>query len=308
MTHPKILVGVDCSATHRSVVARAEALTRAQDGELILLRVCEFPSPPNWLEQYATIEADDRFTGIQQEWLDEEGEWLEGLYTEVRERGVHVSWELLEGNPAELLQSRADEVGARYLVIGGGARQGSRSLLGGVATRVVRKTRRRVLVVRNEESTQPTGYRRVLVATDFTGASERLVDAAIEVSSPDAAIDVLHCWSLPDAASSRALIHRSVDRLARDMRAEIALGVKKRGEALIERLDGSTRRLSFLVREDRARRGILTQLGEGRHDLVVVGSHGARGIWRFSLGSVAATVVRRSPASVLVVPVGDHRE
>lgn len=65
MVHPKILVGVDYSETHRSVIARAEALTRALGGELVLVRVGDIPSPPSWLEQHATFEADERFTGIR---------------------------------------------------------------------------------------------------------------------------------------------------------------------------------------------------------------------------------------------------
>jgi len=40
---------------------------------------------------------------------------------------------------------------------------------------------------------------------------------------------------------------------------------------------------------------------EDRADLIVVGSHGRRGVSRFVLGSVAESVVRRAPMPVLVV-------
>lgn len=308
MNRPRILVGVDYSDTGDRVTARAEQLAIALNGELVLARVCEFPSPPTWLEQYSSIEAEERFEVLRQEWLDEEGELLDELYSEVRQRGTRASWELLEGQPADQLLEKADDVGARYIVIGGEVQNGMENLLGGVATRVVRRTRRRVLVVRNEAGTPTEGYRRVLVATDFTGASERLVGTALELSAPDATIDVLHCWGLPDAVAARALVHKSSGRLARDIREEIADGARQRGAGLLERLDGSTRQLVFLEREDRARRGILAQLGNEPYDLVVVGSHGARGVWRFSLGSVASSVVRRSPTSVLVAPVADRLE
>lgn len=46
---------------------------------------------------------------------------------------------------------------------------------------------------------------------------------------------------------------------------------------------------------------IVAQAAEESVDLIVIGSHGKEGISRVLLGSVAETVVRRSPVSVLVV-------
>jgi len=41
-------------------------------------------------------------------------------------------------------------------------------------------------------------------------------------------------------------------------------------------------------------------------DLVVIGSHGRRGVERFLLGSVSEAVVRHAPCSVQVVRIPKH--
>lgn len=46
---------------------------------------------------------------------------------------------------------------------------------------------------------------------------------------------------------------------------------------------------------------ILKEIRQGRYDLVVLGSHGKRGLNRFLLGSVSQEVLSKAPISVLVV-------
>lgn len=46
---------------------------------------------------------------------------------------------------------------------------------------------------------------------------------------------------------------------------------------------------------------ILGRLANGDHDLVVIGTHGRRGVVRAALGSVAEDVLRRAPCPVLCV-------
>lgn len=46
---------------------------------------------------------------------------------------------------------------------------------------------------------------------------------------------------------------------------------------------------------------ILKEIRQGRYDLVILGSHGKRGLNRILLGSVSEEVVRKAPISVLVI-------
>jgi nucleotide-binding universal stress UspA family protein len=51
---------------------------------------------------------------------------------------------------------------------------------------------------------------------------------------------------------------------------------------------------------------ITSEATETPTSLVVVGTHGRSGLARLALGSVAETVMRDAPCSVLVVPLQDH--
>jgi nucleotide-binding universal stress UspA family protein len=55
------------------------------------------------------------------------------------------------------------------------------------------------------------------------------------------------------------------------------------------------------VVEAEVRGGILDVAGEWQADLIVVGSHGRKGISRFMLGSVAESVARHAACSVMIV-------
>src|SRR5262249_17409874 len=46
---------------------------------------------------------------------------------------------------------------------------------------------------------------------------------------------------------------------------------------------------------------LITELDKGRHDLVVIGTHGRTGFKRFLLGSIAEKLVRHSPVPVMTV-------
>lgn len=55
------------------------------------------------------------------------------------------------------------------------------------------------------------------------------------------------------------------------------------------------------VVESDVRSGILQTAGEWEPDLIVMGSHGRRGVEKFLLGSVAESVARHAKCSVLIV-------
>jgi len=80
---------------------------------------------------------------------------------------------------------------------------------------------------------------------------------------------------------------------------------KKPARELVERIANELRSVGFKV--DTAvevgdiRETIIDSAAEWRADLIVVGSHGQRGIQRFLLGSVAEFVARHAKCSVEIV-------
>ena len=75
--------------------------------------------------------------------------------------------------------------------------------------------------------------------------------------------------------------------------------------ALVDRIAEELRRAGFKaqtrVEVGDAREGILDCAAEWGADLIIVGSHGQRGIQRFLLGSVSEFVARHAKCSVEIV-------
>jgi len=85
---------------------------------------------------------------------------------------------------------------------------------------------------------------------------------------------------------------------------------KKPARELVERIAKELRAAGFqastAIEVGDIRESIIDSAAEWRADLIVVGSHGQRGIQRFLLGSVAEFVARHARCSVEIVrtPMG----
>jgi predicted phosphoribosyltransferase len=133
--------------------------------------------------------------------------------------------------------------------------------------------------------------RRILFATDFSPASERARDVALQLAKAlDADLTVLHVLEPPPypypvsiVESARALVEDELDRVAGDLR----------------RTWMATERM--LLEGPPAAQ--ITEFAEqnGYH-LIIVGTHGRRGLTHLVLGSIAERVVRLSRVPVLTVP------
>jgi nucleotide-binding universal stress UspA family protein len=88
------------------------------------------------------------------------------------------------------------------------------------------------------------------------------------------------------------------------MKEIIDLG-KKRTDLAASRLHSAGFKAEPRVVESDVRNGILDTAAEWKPDLIVLGSHGRRGIAKFLLGSVAEAVARHARCSVLIVRAPD---
>lgn len=85
----------------------------------------------------------------------------------------------------------------------------------------------------------------------------------------------------------------------------IAKQWRREGEELAartaQRLQAAGFRTTAQVAEDDARQFILEYAKKWQPDLILVGSHGKRGLDRFLLGSVSEAIARHAPCSVEIV-------
>jgi len=130
-------------------------------------------------------------------------------------------------------------------------------------------------------------YRRILVPRDFSPTSERALECAIDLAGRTGAeLHLLHAEVLHgDPVASRAAEKK-------------ALSV----EAITERLNGRTGSVKAHSERDIAAAPAIVRFAEDNDvDLIVMGTHGRRGVRRFLVGSVTEEVVRTGPCDVLTL-------
>jgi nucleotide-binding universal stress UspA family protein len=87
--------------------------------------------------------------------------------------------------------------------------------------------------------------------------------------------------------------------------AELMKEQFKQAQQTVDRAAAALKAAGFNAKtrvvESEARTGILDVASEWHADLIVLGSHGRKGLQRFMLGSVAESVARGAYCSVLIV-------
>ena len=87
--------------------------------------------------------------------------------------------------------------------------------------------------------------------------------------------------------------------------AEIMKELFKQAQQTVDRTAATLKTAGFNAKgrvvEEETRTGILDTAAEWHADLIVLGSHGRKGLQRFLLGSVADSVARSAYCSVLIV-------
>lgn len=224
--------------------------------------------------------------------------------------GLEVSHALLDGSPAQVLADHARVKHASLVVMTTHGHSGiNRLWLGSVADRLLRRVKVPVLLLPPKVGILQTEFRHTLVALDGLREGERVLDPAIELGSlyPDSHFTLVQVVEPPVALITRMAMHPA------KMRPPCREVQENRARSYLERLATRmrTRGLRVATQEISAR-GVGEQiLGLGRAisaDLVVVGTHGARGVERMLLGSVADKVIRGASQPVLVVPTRKDEE
>jgi nucleotide-binding universal stress UspA family protein len=142
-------------------------------------------------------------------------------------------------------------------------------------------------------------YRRILVPVDGSGTAAAGLDEAIGLAiSHGAEMCLLHVREkLPALQGMEVLIERrlieNLTQLGRKVLAAAGSEAKRRGIAARTVLRRSPR--------ESIAGAIVAEAKAWRADLIVMGTHGRRGVGRLVLGSTAEAVLRLAPAPVLLV-------
>ena len=141
-------------------------------------------------------------------------------------------------------------------------------------------------------------FRHVLVATDFGESATRAIDAAVDFAARFAArLTVLHV--VEDVITSYA--PEGPGAFAPSSFPELEHAAQHELDRVLARIKDRAPLVEGVLRRGDPATEILAHADETACDLIVVGTHGRRGVARWLLGSVAEKIVRASPIAVLTI-------
>jgi nucleotide-binding universal stress UspA family protein len=139
-------------------------------------------------------------------------------------------------------------------------------------------------------------FKHILVATDFGEPAERALDLAVELARTfDARLTLVHSWEAPSYSYGGALY------VPADFITPIEEAAHKHLAGALTELQRRVPNAQAVLRAGAAWQEVLAAAQESHADLIVLGTHGRRGLNRALLGSVAEKIVRLSEVPVLTV-------
>jgi nucleotide-binding universal stress UspA family protein len=140
-------------------------------------------------------------------------------------------------------------------------------------------------------------FQRILVPTDFTETSDHALAWAIDLARRiGAAVTVMHSYEMPLISFPDGALLATPDvatRIAEASRAAL--------EAVVSKHTAAGVAIDSIMREGVAWEEINSVADLVDADLVVIGTHGRRGISRALLGSVAENVVRTARRPIVTI-------
>jgi len=285
-----ILAATDFSPAARHAADRAARLAHETGAALTLMHVM---SGSGLLELRSWFGAgSDMEQHLQAEARRQLGQLASELHAtrHVAVRQVHAA-----GAPLDEIVREAQAQGAGLVVVGArGTGFLRRLVLGTTSERLLRRTTRPVLVVRQ---TPHEPYRRVLLAMDFSLWSLRAVAVARHVA-PHAQLVLFNAFQVPFEEKLRfaGVEADTVERYRRQARATAT----ERVHALAAAAGLKSGRWEPCIVEGDASLRIVEQEQETDCDLVVLGKHGQSVTEDLLLGSVTKHVLAEGSADVLV--------
>jgi nucleotide-binding universal stress UspA family protein len=136
-------------------------------------------------------------------------------------------------------------------------------------------------------------FKHILVATDFEEPADKALNAAVEVAKRfDAQLTIAHVYTVPTSYYAEGLSWPTAD---------LEQAARRALDAALTNAKAMYPKTDAVLSTGAPAEQILQTAKEKSVDLIVMGTHGRRGLSRVLLGSVAEKIVRMSPVPVLTV-------
>ena len=287
--YKRILVPFDDSEGSRKALETAVELTRARSGTIRLVHYLDDVTYPDAYGYSVPI-----IETVHQAALD----MLEAVTSRTKAMGATVENHLLLGAGKRLGQCVAEEARAweaDLVVLGSHGRKGfERVLLGSGAEQIVRESPVAALVVRGSVALPLT---RILVGVDGSESARHALTAALQLARDGGgSVCLVRCLDNLKYLGAYEYVSTILKQVSDEAAQALAL------DADIARAAGVKTETCMVADTEGLGAAIAQQARDWNADLVVIGTHGRRGVRRALLGSGAEQIIREAPVSVLVIP------
>lgn len=288
----RILFATDFSACADRAMEYAVALAAAWKADLCVMTV---------LELYPGMDPD---YAVNKMYLDhlraESAGRLQAIQDRVTAAGQAVTTRIEVGIPSQAVQTVAEEIGADLLVVGTHGRTGlDHVLVGSTAERVVRMASCPVLAVKADKggtrAATVGAVKRIVVPVDLSGCSlDALEYAARFAERIGASLTVLHAMEPVAYGLDFSLSHAQEWKRQREY-------LEERLTALTTCLTAHGIRADYVLRPGLPADSIASYVTNQGFDLMIMGTHGRRGLSHVLVGSIAGAMLRHAPCPVLTI-------
>jgi universal stress protein E len=215
--------------------------------------------------------------------------------------GARVSIEIRSGRPADELHRLIEERQAQLLVIA--ANDLTKKRLGSIASRCVRSAPCDVLVLRDW---QEGDFRKVVVCTDFSAVSGRVLERGIALAREnDAALEVVHVMYPPSKDIWGEILDHDADSpVSYETECQAEVQREMAGFLAGHAADLSAVGYQTVILESESSAMALTEyVQEGEVDLVVMGTRGHSKLASHFIGTNAERLMQDATVSVYAVRV-----
>jgi len=279
--YDRILVPVDGSDPATAALDHALDIASEHDATVDVLHVADTNIPSQTRIGTDVVDA-----------LVEEGTQI---VANARERGegldVTIHAEVVQGEPTEAIVGYAENNDHDLIVMGSrGQRNLGEYVLGSTTDRIVNRTDRQVLTVRDTEAAADYPYETILVPTDGSERATEAVELASEIAATHGA--ALHLLVVIDELP----VGIGADSAADEIEAENNAILQSATDHVDSDVD-----LTTAVRFGSIRGEITNYASDVGADCIVMGTHGRQGFDQRLLGSTTERVLRTTPVPVLTI-------
>lgn len=293
-----ILVAVDFSTGSLSALKQAARLARVRDARLHVLHVVDSMAVA-LMAQSLQESYDDRAAVASEGAAQALQRWLHQAETEVDGKVI-----VSVGTPFTEILDHLEKLNADLLVAGITGAGNSTTGAGAIASKLARKARVPVLLVRSDH---PELFHKIVAGIDFSESAPEVAACAHQIAEQDGArVDFVHVWHEPWVAMPYFAVPLAdsgvpVATFTPEQRESYLQGLRRELHAFVKDAGGAIGGGEILIEAASGGKGLAGYARESAADLIIVGDKGRTLLHDVLLGSTAERLLTLSHCSLLVV-------